>query len=58
MKSIYFIAANKQEGCGHRHQTLKVAKACAARLSDHVRRWGLNGGPFYVYRMTHGVRVS
>lgn len=56
MKGVYYIAANKYEGCGHHHKTITAAKRCAAVLSGWVLSYQLGGGEFHIYRMKHGVK--
>jgi hypothetical protein len=29
---FYYFAANRYEGCGHRHKTVKAARKCLPRI--------------------------
>jgi hypothetical protein len=54
MKDVYYIAANKYEGCGHRHRTEKAAARCIPHVdSSHgkVRVW-----PMPKHRLSKGPK--
>lgn len=48
--TTYYFAANRYEGCGHRHRRIEHARACLRRV---VRRtWDRSTPRGYVLRVT------
>jgi len=52
----YYIAATKDEGCGHRHRSPQAARACWEKFRAFYAARGMRRPTLAIYRMTPGKR--